>query len=147
MKINLPIALLFSFVFIGNILVAQTKAEVDAHKRKWNMPDSVVNIKNPLIHEAGAADAGKATYMKICSVCHGAKGKGDGLAALGLAVKPADHTTAIVQSQTDGALFYELSEGHAPMPAYKAILTEKERWELVSYIRTLKPQPKVKSKS
>ena len=37
---------------------------------------------------------------------------------------------------TDGELFWKISEGHRPMPAFKNKLSEEERWQLVDYIRT-----------
>jgi mono/diheme cytochrome c family protein len=83
-------------------------------------------------------------YQHICAVCHGTGGKGDGVAAGGLNVVPADHTSAFVQLQTDGSLFYEISNGHPPMPAYKSVLSARQRWQLINYIRTL---DKTKSKT
>ena len=43
---------------------------------------------------AGAADAdpGRAAYLKYCSACHGADGKGDGVASSAMRPKPADLT-------------------------------------------------------
>ena len=41
-----------------------------------------------------------------------------------------------VAAQTDGELFWKISEGHRPMPAFKKKLSEQERWQLVDYIRT-----------
>jgi mono/diheme cytochrome c family protein len=79
----------------------------------------------------------KALYITNCSPCHGDKGRGDGPAAQGLNPKPADHTSAAVQSESDGAIFWKLSEGRNPMPGYKKIFSEEQRWELINYIRTL----------
>lgn len=120
------------------------KESPEAHKRRWNTPAWPDTLKNPYEHIAAAADSGKIIYMKICNVCHGNGGKGDGIAAAGLTIKPADHTSTTVQLQTDGSLFYEMSNGHAPMPAYKTMLSEKQRWELICFIRTLKPKAKSK---
>ncbi|HEX5003182.1 MAG TPA: cytochrome c [Bacteroidia bacterium] len=127
-----------AFLIYAYVASGQTKAEIDAHKRLWNTPAWADTLTNPLSHQAAAADSGKALYMRMCTVCHGATGKGDGIGAAGLPVQPADHTSAIVQSQTEGALFYELSNGHTSMPAYKNTLTAKQRWELVCFIKTLK---------
>ena len=74
----------------------------------------------------------------LCVICHGAKGKGDGMGGAGLTPKPTDLTNADVQAQTDGALFWKLTEGRPPMASYKTALPEKKRWELINYIRTLK---------
>ena len=87
------------------------------------------------------ADA-KKLYTTNCAPCHGDKGRGDGPAAQALSPKPADHSSVLVQGETDGSLFWKLSEGRNPMPGYKKILTEQQRWELVNYIRTLAKTPK-----
>ncbi|CAN5366069.1 hypothetical protein BH11BAC2_BH11BAC2_21540 [soil metagenome] len=119
-----------------------TKKELDENRKKWDTPAWVDTLKNPYANNLARVDSGKVIYQKLCSVCHGSGGKGDGVAAAGLTVQPANHTGDLVQAQSDGSLFYELTNGHAPMPAYKTSLTDKQRWELVTYIRTLKPKPK-----
>jgi mono/diheme cytochrome c family protein len=129
------------FLMLSSEAFAQ-KETPETHKRRWDTPAWTDTIKNPYVNMAAVTDSGKAIYMKICVVCHGKSGTGDGIAAPGLSVRPADHTSPNVQLQTDGSLFYELSNGHAPMPAYKSVLTEKQRWSLINYIRTLKPKPK-----
>ena len=67
----------------------------------------------------------------------GAKGKGDGAAAVALNPKPADWTSKRVQDESDGELFWKISTGRGAMPAWKH-LPEKDRWALVQYLRTLK---------
>ncbi len=131
-------------IIYSNNLIAQTgdAKKLDEHRRKWDTPAWTDTLRNPYAHNVALTDSGRVLYQKICSVCHGTGGKGDGVASAGLTVQPANHTSNLVQEQTDGSLFYELSNGHAPMPAYKSSLTEKQRWELINYIRTLKPKPK-----
>ena len=94
------------FLTVSSEALAQ-KETMDAHKRRWDTPAWSDTLRNPFANNpAVAADSGKITYKKICSVCHGISGKGDGIAAAGLTVKPADHTSQNVQLQTDGSLFY-----------------------------------------
>jgi mono/diheme cytochrome c family protein len=50
---------------------------------------------------------------------------------------PADHTSALIQKQSDGALYWMINTGNKPMPAYKGALTDQQIWQLVCYIRTL----------
>lgn len=104
---------------------------------KFVAPASADAVVNPLKGNAAATAEGKKLYTANCIVCHGEKGQGDGVAAAGLAKSPADHSSAAVQKQTDGAIFWKLSEGNTPMPAYKAVYNETQRWQLVNYIRTL----------
>ncbi|MEP6616149.1 MAG: c-type cytochrome [Ginsengibacter sp.] len=109
-----------------------------AQTRKFPAPATADTIKNPLKGNDASIIAGKKTYIKFCVTCHGDKGKGDGIAAPGLAKPPADHTSAFVQGQTDGALFWIISAGNRPMPSYKTTLASNQRWQVINYIRTLK---------
>ena len=113
-----------------------------AQQKLWPVPKEAQIIKNPLQGNSIALADGKKLYVTNCAPCHGDKGRGDGPAAQALSPKPADHSSALIQSETDGSLFWKLSEGRNPMPGYKKILTEQQRWELVNYIRTLAKAPK-----
>lgn len=125
-------ALLVSFTYVP-------KTEyVAIQQKKWVAPASADKIVNPLKGDANAAASGKKLYKVLCFVCHGPKGKGDGMAGAGLTPKPADLTSDAVQSQTDGAIFWKIAEGRAPMAGYKTSIPEKKRWEIINYIRTLK---------
>ncbi|MDN3657903.1 cytochrome c [Ferruginibacter paludis] len=128
----LQLRLTISILFL--LFAVISKAQVKGGK--WIAPKSADAVKNPVVPDAATLKEAKTIYTTYCMPCHGSKGKGDGVAAAGLAIKPADHTSTFIQNQTDGALFWEMSEGHNPMPSYKTTLTEKQRWELISYIRT-----------
>jgi len=104
----------------------------------WKAPKEADDLVNPLSGDASAAKKGKKVFTQMCVICHGAKGKGDGIAGISLNPKPGNFTTERVQEQSDGAIFWKLTNGKAPMAAYKEILTETQRWELVNYIRTFK---------
>lgn len=101
---------------------------------EWKAPAAEKAKKNPV---KGIGNA-KKTVATNCVTCHGAGGKGDGEAAKALPPpKPADWTSAKVQAETDGELFWKISTGRGAMPPWKH-LPEKDRWEVVNYIRTLK---------
>lgn len=71
-------------------------------------------------------------------LCHGEKGMGDGPGAKTIKVKPANFTDAkLLALETDGSLFWKMSNGRGPMPSWKDDLSETERWQLVDYIRKL----------
>ncbi len=111
--------------------------EVKAQSKTWVVPKEADNVKNPLAGNTEILKYAKVIYTTYCGPCHGSKGKGDGIAAAGLAKKPADHSSDYVQNQTDGALYWMISTGRNPMPTYKTLLTDNQRWELVNYIRSL----------
>lgn len=105
---------------------------------EWIAPEGVNSGINPLKGNAAATEEGKKLFMQACAVCHGDKGKGDGIGGMSLIPKPGNFTLEKTQGQSDGALFWKMSEGRAPMASYKAILTSTQRWQLVNYLRTLK---------
>jgi len=122
-------------IIFGAMTIGTTTVKAQG---KWVAPASANDLKNPLAGDAGATKEGKTLYLSLCAPCHGEKGKGDGVAGGSLSPKPANHASALVQGQSDGALFWKMTEGRGPMASYKAALTEKQRWSLVNFIRTLK---------
>lgn len=135
-KVSLPPPLITSTLLVL-LLSASVSTSAQSKGSNWEPPKSADELHNPLPNDAAALQEGKTNYHLYCAPCHGDKGRGDGPAAAGLSVKPADHSSAIIQAKSDGALFWEMSEGHSPMPAYKQTLTEQQRWQLVTFIRTL----------
>ncbi|WP_437370403.1 c-type cytochrome [Maribacter litoralis] len=107
-------------------------------QKKWVAPASADKIQNPLKGDAKTIASGKKVYKMLCFVCHGPKGKGDGMGGTGLKPKPADLTSSDFQSQSDGAIFWKIEQGRSPMPSYKTSIPEKKRWEIINYLRTLK---------
>lgn len=103
----------------------------------WVAPKSADSNINPFKDDIEATKIGKKLYRQMCVTCHGVKGKGDGIAGVALTPKPANFTSEELQSQTDGAFFWKITEGKSPMAAYN-MLNDKQRWQLVNYIRTLK---------
>lgn len=93
--------------------------------------------------QAGDANAGKAVYQLKCVGCHGEKGDGKGPAAELLVPQPRDFTSGIYKIRTtagkapsDQDLFAVITDGMpgTSMPSW-AVLPEKERWNLVAYIK------------
>ncbi|HXG16682.1 MAG TPA: cytochrome c [Calidithermus sp.] len=116
------------------LALAGAAAATVSAQQEWKAPPEAKNLKNPV---KGVGNA-KKTVEVNCASCHGPGGKGDGPAAAALPPpKPADWTSARVQSQTDGELFWKITNGRGAMPPWKH-LPEKDRWEIVNYIRTLK---------
>ncbi|MCH8034776.1 MAG: cytochrome c [Bacteroidetes bacterium] len=106
----------------------------------WKAPASVKTLENPLAKFKGNAkitNLGKSLYTQQCATCHGDSGLGDGSSARYLQKYPRNLTTSEFQSQTDGEIFWKIVNGNSPMPTFKDILTEKQMWIVVNYLRTL----------
>ncbi len=95
---------------------------------------------NPVPADAASLASGKDLYQGQCSSCHGANGNGNGPLASGLNPPPADLTQhAVLGVHPDGQLFDWITSGYpnSAMPAFGDTLSDKQRWDLVNFIRTL----------
>ena len=113
-------------------LVAAVGAATVSAQCEWKAPADAKNVKNP----ENTSELGKKSVETNCGSCHGPAGKGDGPAAAALSPKPANWTSDKLKKETDGELFWKISNGRGPMPPWKH-LPEKERWQIVNYIRQL----------
>jgi mono/diheme cytochrome c family protein len=116
-------------------------AALAAATTKWDVPASAEARQNPVPADAKAVAAGKSTYDHNCTACHGTLGKGDGPAAPYLQTQPGNLSDPAMWKYSDGNLFYKITEGRSPMPTYRTMLTDEQRWQVVDYVRTLAPKP------
>jgi mono/diheme cytochrome c family protein len=105
---------------------------------------AVAALPVPAWAQAGDANAGKVVYERRCALCHGLKGDGKGPAAELLSPPPRDFTTGVYKIRTtsnktpsDQDLFKIITDGMpgTSMPPWK-VLPEKDRWNLVAYLKT-----------
>lgn len=105
--------------------------------RPWTVPEEAKQRKNPLEPSESNLKSARAIYLDKCTNCHGQAGKGDGHDASLYDPAPSNFTDAQrMNGVTDGELFYKISEGRKPMPAFKKKLTEQQRWELILLVRS-----------
>ena len=108
------------------------------HRGQWNIPDEAKLRQNPIHASPQALDAARIMYDDHCERCHGKTGKGDGADATKFSTSPRDLTdSSRMNAQSDGELFYKISEGRRPMPEFKTKLTEEQRWQLVLLMRSM----------
>ncbi|MFQ5401307.1 MAG: c-type cytochrome [Anaerolineae bacterium] len=107
-------------------------------------PDTFAGLTNPFAGDEAALATGQEIYATNCVPCHGETGEGDGPAAVGLDPKPADLADGMMISMAgDDYLFWRVTMGGAiepfnsAMPAWADILTEDQRWQVISYLHTL----------
>jgi len=95
-------------------------------------------------------------YRVNCVVCHGVGLRGDGpiVEMMESGPFPADLLAPVTRNATDGELFAFITRGgrqglaatergrpsRSPMPEFRNLLTEDERWQLVQYLRSRQGQ-------
>lgn len=109
---------------------------------------------NPVPADETSIARGAELYAIHCKMCHGDAGQGNGtISAFLVKKKPANLTSELVQSKTDGSLFLTITNGifnpnnslfpdvefSGQMPPLNENLTVRERWDVVNFLRTLKP--------
>lgn len=125
-----------SFWVAGLLLLMASFTSI---QQPWPVPDKAAKTPNPLKGDKASLADGKSLWNQHCASCHGKMGKGDGSKAAQLKTPLNDFSTAVVQGQTDGALYYKISEGKDEMPTYKKKIPDADEiWSLVNYIRTFK---------
>lgn len=96
--------------------------------------------ENPTTADEASITRGAELYALHCQMCHGQNHDGLGPVAPFLVnFKPANLTSDVVQSKSDGSMFLTISNGlEGRMPALNENLTVSERWDVVNFLRTLK---------
>lgn len=120
----------------GNKINPNNSTSVDT-ANTWAAPSSADKLKNPLAGIEKVSEETKKNFNQDCVTCHGNEGKGDGPTSNLLEIPPADLTSAKVQKQSDGAIFWKITTGKGYMPSFKKTFKDKQRWEMVNYIRLL----------
>ena len=115
------------------ILLSAAFLLADAVDAKFhNAPLSSKSLKNPYAGNDAAAQAGGPLYARNCLSCHGKQGKGTG------------NVPSLVSGKLDsvpyGEVFWFVTHGDKDngMPSW-AQLPEKERWQVVTYVKSVLP--------
>jgi len=98
---------------------------------KWKAPEDAAAKANPLANKPQLAGGGRKLFRRNCVECHGDSGQG--------LKKAADLQLPIVQAQSDGTLYWKITNGNPDhgMPSFSG-LPELQRWQIVLYLRTLR---------
>ncbi len=89
-----------------------------------------------------SASSGRALFAQNCVPCHGEHANGQGPDAAKLQPPPANFTDpAFMRVETPFDFFHIISvgKGASAMPAWGEVFSLQERWDLVSYLWTVRP--------
>jgi len=113
--------------FAISVLASENSGRPDVQKTNQD-------VRNPYSGQRNAAKAGRKLFVEKCARCHGHKAEGTAsVPAL------AGETT---QSVPEGVIFSYITRGDAGngMPSW-ASLPESQRWQIVTYLKSLSTPP------
>jgi putative copper export protein/mono/diheme cytochrome c family protein/peroxiredoxin len=116
-------------VLVAGAAIAVPPLVSDAYPTTFRRPE--------VAYQASSIAEGHALFAEHCAVCHGPRGSGDGPAAATLQPRPPDLRAHHVALHTAGDIFWWISHGRPPMPAFADRLDAEARWHLVNYLRAL----------
>ena len=135
MRSHCPCAILV----LASVMVAAAQSnapgkDVSVYAELAKAPAKAVTRHNPLESDPDAVAAGGKLFAQHCAECHGDMAEGG--------KKGPSLRADEVQQATPGALFWLLTNGvvRRGMPVWSK-LPEPQRWQLVTYIKTLTPAP------
>ena len=110
---------------------------VQVFAEEWTVPADQKNKVNPQEYNLANVNKGKELYLKNCKSCHGDPGKNN---VLPLVPPPVDITSEKMQKNTEGEIFYKITNGRGAMPQFKATISDDDRWRIVNYISNFSPK-------
>lgn len=134
------LAVVFLIMGCGLVIVVSGFSQ-EAHPPSPHRHPEAQKLKNPIPVDEASITEGRRVYLRHCASCHGPYGKGDGSMALagGTPSNLVDETWD--HGSSDGEIFVVIRDGtSSDMESYKDRLTEKETWQLVNYICSLRPK-------
>ncbi|MBF4473715.1 MULTISPECIES: c-type cytochrome [Flavobacterium] len=126
----------FKFLTVFALLIVSGTTSI-AQEINWSAPEYSSSLTNPFVGNQKATNDGKVIFDEMCVLCHGNNGQGNGEAGHALKPHPANLAALNVKNQPDGAIFWKITNGRAPMATYFELLNDDQRWKLVNYIREL----------
>jgi mono/diheme cytochrome c family protein len=139
------------FVILLSAVALCARAQTASHVQSDNTlyaeiakaPVKATARPNPMEHDRDALLAGQKLYERHCAECHGETGEGGSGSKKGPSLRAPE-----VQQATAGALFWVLTNGvvRRGMPVWSK-LPEPQRWQLVTYIKSLSGPAKTQRKN
>jgi hypothetical protein len=105
----------------------------DLAGQEWIVPDDKKGKLSTFQFDENTKKAGEKLYTTNCVSCHGTPGKAN---FLKLVPPPGDPATDKIQQNSDGEIFFKVSNGRGQMPSFKNALSSDEIWHVISFVRS-----------
>lgn len=112
----------------------------------YNITQEAKDRANPVRLTDASVERGKKIFNSQCAACHGDKANGKSELAAEMKIQPADLTKAdLLDKRTDGELFAIIASGSDIMPGSGTRMQEREKWQLINYLRSLEGKTPAKA--
>jgi hypothetical protein len=99
----------------------------------WIVPGDRKGKLSPFLFNEVSLKAGARLYTINCLSCHGTPGKGN---YINLVPPPGDPATEKIQRNSDGEIYFKVTNGRGPMPSFKNALSSNDIWNVISFLRS-----------
>lgn len=122
----------------GSIPVATPMGDLPPPFTQSELDSVAGTLTNPLPRSQEVLARGELVYERQCYACHGPQGAGDGpVVGPGKFPFAAALNGDATAARTDGYIYAVTRVGRGLMPGYGDRVTERDRWAVVHYVRTL----------
>jgi mono/diheme cytochrome c family protein len=101
--------------------------------QEWSVPENRKGRLSPFKFTDQTRENGAKAYSVYCASCHGAPGRGN---IINLVPPPPDPATDKFQKNSDGEIFFKITEGRQQMPSFRNVLISDEIWDIISFLRS-----------
>src|SRR3989338_4779258 len=111
--------------------------------------EKLLQKRNVNVNGSAEANVGRGIFQQNCATCHGTHGLGNGPNAISLAKKPANFSRPFYKDYDDVTWYWRVSEGvpGTRMPQWGKLLTQRQIWYLVAFLKTLPRENEVYPKN
>jgi mono/diheme cytochrome c family protein len=143
MKLSSITTLALGVLVAGFLAGYSSAADANPYVELTRVPAKESARTNPLEHDPDAIAAGGKLYGLHCAECHGTNGEGGKGKKKGPSLRASE-----VQQAPPGALFWLLTNGSVRrgMPVWSK-LPEPQRWQIVTYVKSLAAAPPASSQT
>lgn len=99
-------------------------------------PDGKLLATSPVPVDLPLLARGQARFDITCAACHGVMGDGQSQVALNMSLRPPP-SLHLYRDRPDGYLYQVVTDGFGLMPSYASVLSARDRWAVVAYVRAL----------
>jgi putative copper export protein/mono/diheme cytochrome c family protein/peroxiredoxin len=116
-------------LLVLGLAVALPPLATDAYPTTYQRP--------AVAYQSASIASGARLYGAHCAACHGAEGAADGAKGRDMTPRPPNLRGDRLARHTAGDVFWWITHGRGPMPAFGDQLSDEQRWDLVNYVRAL----------